>query len=310
MKVAIIGAGRHRNGIGEYIAKYFHKNKARVVALLGTTAPTAEKASHNLKKYGIEAISYTDFVRMIDHEQPDAIVIASPSPTHFDYLTKCIDAGVNIFCEKPFIRPETADIKGTIEGIFKKAKDKNLIIAMNSQLSFTLQEYEKLCGSYQVEQIDKFTMNMAPPRPGKEMITESIPHVLSILYCGLGDGQIDNLTFESDEPDKTTIRFKYIVKSQRYSVTVFLAVKASPPRDLSFGFNNRIVKRTIDASNYDMHFNYGDKRIKLNDPLESSVKDFIGACKEKREPLVDAKHILSNMVLLKQIYDLYEEAKK
>ncbi len=307
MKVAVIGAGRKRNGIGEYIAKYFHKNKARVMALLGTTVPTAEKASQNLKKYGIEAIPYTDFAQMVDHEQPDAIVIASPLSTHTDYLTKCVDAGVNIFCEKPFIRPETADIKGTIEGVFKKAKEKKLTIAMNSQLSFTLQEYEKLCGSCQVEQINKFTMNMAPPRPGKEIITESIPHVLSLLYCGLGDGQIDNLTFESDEPDKMTIRFKYIVKSQQYNVTVFLAVKATPPRDLSFGFNDRIVKRTIDTSNYDMYFNYDGKSIKINDPLESSVKDFIGACKEKREPQVRTKHILSNMVLLKQIYDGYEK---
>ena len=36
MKVAIIGARRRHNGIGEYIAKYFHQNGCTVVALLGT----------------------------------------------------------------------------------------------------------------------------------------------------------------------------------------------------------------------------------------------------------------------------------
>ena len=37
MKISIIGAGRNNNGIGEYIAKYFHKNKAIVTSVLGTT---------------------------------------------------------------------------------------------------------------------------------------------------------------------------------------------------------------------------------------------------------------------------------
>ncbi len=52
MKVAVIGAGRNRNGIGRYVAKYFQKNGATVVSVHGTTVETASAASNSLKQYG------------------------------------------------------------------------------------------------------------------------------------------------------------------------------------------------------------------------------------------------------------------
>ena len=66
MKVSIIGAGRNNNGIGEYIAKYFHKNNVTVISVLGTTTKTARHASTRLKRYGIQASAYTDFDHMIE----------------------------------------------------------------------------------------------------------------------------------------------------------------------------------------------------------------------------------------------------
>jgi len=133
MKVSIIGAGRNNNGIGEYIAKYFHKNKATVISVLGTTKKTAQHASTRLKLYGIQASAYTDFDHMIEEEKPDSVVIASPLPTHFEYLIKSVDASLNVFCEKPFIWNKNDDQHKLIDFIFQKAEGRNLKIAMNSQ---------------------------------------------------------------------------------------------------------------------------------------------------------------------------------
>jgi NAD(P)-dependent dehydrogenase (short-subunit alcohol dehydrogenase family) len=44
LRVSIIGVRRNRNGIGEYIAKYFHHQKASVVAVLGTSEETRCRA--------------------------------------------------------------------------------------------------------------------------------------------------------------------------------------------------------------------------------------------------------------------------
>ena len=77
LNVSIIGAGRTRNGIGEYIGKYFHKHGARVTSVLGTTEKTGLQASSALRKYGIEAHPYTTFDEMVRGEKPDVVVIAT-----------------------------------------------------------------------------------------------------------------------------------------------------------------------------------------------------------------------------------------
>ncbi|HPS94029.1 MAG TPA: Gfo/Idh/MocA family oxidoreductase, partial [Deltaproteobacteria bacterium] len=103
MKVAVIGAGRKRNGIGEFIAKYLHANGATVSCVLGSTTGSSQTAAARLGTYGIRAKAYTDFSEMIRDAGPDAVAIASPIPTHGEYIERCIQAGVHVFCEKPFL---------------------------------------------------------------------------------------------------------------------------------------------------------------------------------------------------------------
>ena len=141
MKTAIIGAGRNNSGIGQYIGKYFQKNGAPVISVLGTTEKTACRASSILTQYGIDAAYYTDFNSMIKRERPDAVVIACPALTHYEYLTNCVKEGVHVFCEKPFVWQNKSDIDITpllLENIFETAESNNLKIAMNSQWPFSL----------------------------------------------------------------------------------------------------------------------------------------------------------------------------
>ncbi len=92
LRVAIIGARRNRNGIGEYIAKYFHQEKANVVSVLGTSEESSRAGASALRKYGIEAASYVQFEKMVREAKPDAVVVASPSVTHHEYLTRSIES--------------------------------------------------------------------------------------------------------------------------------------------------------------------------------------------------------------------------
>jgi len=162
MKVSIIGAGRNRNGIGEYVGKYFHKNRAAVSSVFGRTEETSQKASLNLQKYGIKSNSYTDLHEMVERERPDVVVIASPSSTHYDYLVKCVDLGLNIFCEKPFLSPDLDDVKGRVENILEKAKEKKLTLAMNSQWPFALKYYKKICGEIEIKKSNRFFITLSP----------------------------------------------------------------------------------------------------------------------------------------------------
>lgn len=301
LNVSIIGAGRTRNGIGEYIGKYFHKHGGTVTSVLGTSEKTSLQASLALRKHGVEAHPYTDFDRMVAREKPDAVVIASPSSTHRRYLLKCLDLGFHIFCEKPFIWNDDRDIRERIEDIFERARRKKLTLAMNSQWPFSIEAYEAISGKVVIQNSNTFIMAMSPPFPGREMIPESVPHALSLLYSLLGVGEIEDLSFESEGEGMVGIKFSYLFDTRSCDVFIRLTSQETPPRDFSFGLNGRIVSRSLGLENYEIYFHHGETKMKIVDPLELSVKNFLGALETNTEPLIGYLHILHNMSLLKQI---------
>jgi predicted dehydrogenase len=307
LNISIIGAGRTRNGIGKYIGKYFHKHGAKVTSVLGTTEKTSLQASSALRKYGIEAHPYTNFDEMVRGEKPDAVAIASPSSTHYEYLLKSLNSGLHIFCEKPFIWNGHMNLRKMVEEMFEKARQKTLTIAMNSQWPFSIDAYEAICGKIVIQKVNTFFIRMSPPFPGREMIPESVPHALSLLYCLLGPGEIENLSFESDGEKEMSIRFFYLFDNRACDVLIQLVFQKTPPRDFSFGLNDKIVFRGLDSGNYGIYFHYGDKKLRIVDPLELSVKNFMEAIEKKIEPFIGTLHILYNLSLLKEIDDGFGE---
>lgn len=197
MRFSIIGAGRNKNGIDEYIGKYFCRSGAEVASVLRRTEETSQRTSLNLEKNEIKSNPYTDFHEMVEKEKPDSFVITSPSSTHHDYLVKCIGLRLNIFCEKPFVTTDLDDMKGKVEDIPQKAQEKRLTVAMNSQWPFTLRYCEKICGEIEIRKSNRLFITLSPVTSGSEMISEAVPHALSLLYSASGGGEIGKLIFES-----------------------------------------------------------------------------------------------------------------
>jgi len=59
--------------------------------------------------------------------------------------------------------------------------------------------------------------------------------------------------------------------------------------------------------NYEIYFDHEGKKMRIADPLELSVKDFLGAVEGETEPFIGYLHILHNMSLLEQIDDGFGE---
>ena len=104
-----------------------------------------------------------------------------------------------------------------------------------------------------------------------------------------------------------SIRFGYLFETQACDVFIQLRFQETPPRPFSFGLNDRIVFRSLDLENYEIFFNYGGKKMKIIDPLELSVRNFMEAVEKGEEPFIGTLHILHNMSLLKEIEDGYNE---
>ena len=134
------------------------------------------------------------------------------------------------------------------------------------------------------------------------MILEAVPHALSILYAFCGSGTLGNLTGQQFHEEHLTLHADYRLHNTPISVEIELIRNEYPPRELAFGFNDKLVKRSIALDTYDIFFKHAKKIRKIVDPLQLSVQDFISSVRDKREPLIGKPHIISTTLLLKQAY--------
>jgi len=305
MKIAIIGAGRTNNGIGPFIGKFFQKNNADVTAVLGTSEASTRKAAEALKHDGRVPRPYTEIDALLDNEPLDIAVIASPAVTHLTYLTACIEAGLHIFCEKPFIDPGMPDVPGRLENIFQDSKRQRLTIAMNSQCPFLLADYERFCGRLLPQDADHFSIRLSPMVDGRDMIPDSVPHALSLLYTVLGNGETEDLRIKQGEKQMAVTGI-YRALSTECRFRIDLERHPRQPRPFSFGWNRRTIHRRITLEPYEISFQYGDTIRKVADPLELSVQNFLAAIQKQEDPKIGRDHIVDTTVLLKRIYDHWE----
>ena len=92
-RIGVIGGGRiaHR-----FVPETKVVNGAEVVAVLN---PEKEKAEAFAKMHGLEAFTeFEDFIQKVD-----AVYIASPHLSHYDYAKRSLQAGKHVLCEIPFV---------------------------------------------------------------------------------------------------------------------------------------------------------------------------------------------------------------
>ncbi|BBO87787.1 Gfo/Idh/MocA family protein [Desulfosarcina ovata] len=307
MNVAVIGAGRTNNGIGRFIGKFFQKHGANVSAVLGSTDESARKAAEALEHDGRVPRSYTKIDTLTNKECPDIAVIASPTNTHLPYLKACIDAGLHIFCEKPFIDPATPDILGCLDKIFQDGEHRRLTIAMNSQCPFLQPVYERFCGQIRPEAAVDFSIALSPMVDGQDMIPDSVPHALSLIYNLLGNGEIGDLRIEKRE-GQITILGIYRAHTTDCNFKICLNRHLQQPRPFSFGWNHCTIHRRVTLKPYEISFQYEDTIRKVADPLELSVQNFIASVQKQEQPKIGRTHIVDTTLLIKRIFDHWESS--
>lgn len=114
----------------------------------------------------------------------------------------------------------------------------------------------------------------------------------------MGPGTLDALRMAGGS-EKMTITFLYGHSEGTCAAAVHLVHAPRQPREFSFGFNEKIVRRLLELPTYDISFEHNGKTLKIEDPLALSVADFLAAVAENRAPCIAKDHILCNMNLLK-----------
>lgn len=93
LKVALIGLGKM--GLSHHAIINAHPD-VDLVAVCDTTEYVLDVVRKHAGKK-----TYTDYVRLLDEEKPDAVFIATPSRFHAEMVEACLKRGIHVFCEKP-----------------------------------------------------------------------------------------------------------------------------------------------------------------------------------------------------------------
>lgn len=136
--VALIGAGKM--GLSHLAILGAH-NDVEVVGV----CDTSKLVLAALKKH-TKFACFTDYLKMIDEEQPDAVFVALPTKFHFDFVKELLHRNIHVFSEKPFcLIPEQS------EELTALAKSKNLVnqVGYHNKFVGTFQEVKRLIkGNY------------------------------------------------------------------------------------------------------------------------------------------------------------------
>src|ERR671916_2835852 len=105
ISVGVIGTG----GMGGMHAENLHARVANA-RLAAVSDVDAERAGKIAERYGSAAV-YTDGVELIRDDNVEAVVIASPDPTHAPLVLECLKNEKPVLCEKPRSEEHTSELQ-------------------------------------------------------------------------------------------------------------------------------------------------------------------------------------------------------
>jgi len=279
MRIAVIGARRRRQGTGGYLAGFLAAEGCEIAAVLGTTPETVQAAVEGIAAgTGQTPHGFTDARAMFAGTRPDAVVIASPHPTHAEYLALSLQARAHVLCEKPVCwGGETpSDEAEAFGAAYLKA---GLHLRINAQWPQTLPTYRELAPTALAKTPQRFWMHMSPSGTGLAMLLDSLPHPLSLLNTVLPDpdAELRDIHIESADPSNANlvVCFDLVAAGAVVSCEIQLVQSVEQPRPAAYGFNGHDAHRDVTLSPFQLHMTYGDRRVPLPDPTPLLVRSFL-----------------------------------
>ena len=311
--VAIVGPGRSKQGTGPFIAQIFKQLGCNVQAVVSSSLASATKAAEFLKtEYSIECKPYESLEELLKNQSIDVVVISSPVGSHLQHLTFAINARCHVFCEKPLWWPSAEImVENDIRSITNETTElvnlcsaNNVLLQLNTQWPYTLPTYYELYPQLKIQQtIKSFSMWLSPQSQGSTMIVDAVPHLLSMLYSLLGAGKINNIESNYNdiiESESLQIEFDYLHAYGDTRTSISLISSDIFPKPAAYAINGLRVDRHVELPDYLISLRKTERKLPVEDPLVSSIKNFISTIYSKTSS--DEVALIDGMTHLTQIY--------
>jgi len=177
-KVALIGAGR------------WGKNILRNLATINALVMVCDADSKNLDfvKDNYPDIAVTNEIEdIINNPEIKGVAIATPAATHFALGMKMLDAGKDVFIEKPIVLSET-----DLEQLKQKAEEKDLIIMEGHLLLYhsAVRRFKKALDDDEIGKVNHIYFKrtaLGAIRFESSALWDFAPHDLSVLMYLIPD---------------------------------------------------------------------------------------------------------------------------
>ncbi|PAX52223.1 Gfo/Idh/MocA family protein [Brunnivagina elsteri] len=176
LKSAVIGTGAISKEHLSFLSKSEHVHLAAVCDL------SKASAKYAAQRFGAES-SYTDYRRMLFETTPDVVHILTPPHTHKQIAKDCLEAGVNVFCEKPI-----APTYDEFQELVNLAKSQNLWLIENQNYCFNekILVIKKLVDDGILGKVQEVEVRIAlPVRNGGVFADENLPNPIHQLPAGV-----------------------------------------------------------------------------------------------------------------------------
>lgn len=284
LKLGVIGVGS------------MGKHHARIIStlpgakLFGVSDLSLDLAKQIATQFGAEVFpNYQDLF-----DQTDAIIIASPTSSHFEIAKTCLEAGKNILVEKPLCK-DSNDAKELVD----LAKSKNLIlgVGMVERFNPAFQELPKLMKKQKILGVHFKRFSPFPERiSDANVIQDMMIHDLDLLLNLFSKDEIESLKATGKK-----IKSKNL---DQVSATIFFAsgILAKVEADRVFDIKTRKITVTTDQGLIDadllnkqilvrdlQHPTPSIHHTKTFDQLTAELSDFVKALKNNSAPKVDGE---------------------
>jgi virulence factor len=284
LKIGVIGVG----SMGQHHARVCATlSGASLVAVADTDPAKAKEMGYRYK-----AEVFKDYKQMLP--LVEAVIIASPTATHFEFAAECLNAEKNILVEKPLTKTSAE-----AQRLAEMAKEKGLVVAVGHIERFN-PAFEELSKLVRKEKILGINIHRLSPFPERisdaNVIQDMMIHDLDLLLSLLPQDEIESLKAEG-----STIKSHQLDK---VSATIYFhsGIIAKLEADRIFGIKTR--KITVTCERGLIEADLLNKRVYLRDlehpipsvhhtknvdQLTAELLDFLKAIKEGRPPKVSAE---------------------
>ena len=303
---------------------------------LGYWGPNFERTFNNLPKSEISAIcdlnedrlryaeskipgvfATKNYDDMLNLDHLDAVVISTPTRTHFDLARRALEAGLHVFVEKPLA---TATVECQILIDLAEKYNRKLLVGHLFLYNTAVKKMKELVGSGDLGNICYISsqrLNLGPIRQDVNALWDLAPHDISIILDLLGRSPVSvncqglaylnkdvhdvcTLTMHFEPKCMAIINVSWLDPSKTRLMTVVGEKQMATFNDMEPLEKVRVFNKRVEAPGYSdsfgefqFSFQYGDTRspwLNQVEPLKTECQHFLDSIDKEQQPATDGKN--------------------